>query len=1083
MATLCMGGAMGLARAADKPVVAPPEAWVKPVDMPANGDGGGASAAIQILLTDWQMNQATDGVSVYSHNVIRVRTPQGLTPMGSQQLNWNPDTDVLTLHQYRIRRGDQVIDLLPTVQPFTVLRRERNLEAAALDGTLTVTLQPPGLLVGDVLETAYTLKRNDPVLQGQMAELFAEVWLVPTDRVYVRANWPKSQPLHWRATDGLDKPKTAPGELSLDMHDVVELHGPANAPARYFNFRQLEFSTYASWADLSTQMEALFAKTAVLVPDSPLNVEVARIRAASADPKVRAVLALALVEDQVRYLFLGMNNGALVPAAADLTWTRRFGDCKGKTALLLALLHALDIPSEPALVSTVAGDGLDARLPNPGLFDHVLVRAHIDGRDYWLDGTREGDAGRDLDRLRVPYFHWALPLVPQGGALVPLVPPPLDEPTALTTLTIDASDGISVPTRVHGEQTLSGDDALEVKQGLDNLSADARDRLLRNFWTKRYPTLQPRTVSDHFDVATGRQTLVVDGEQLLEWKQQASTTAVFLRLPEGELGWKADAKRQPGPHLDAPYTVNFPFYERTRETIILPPDALGATVQGGAVDKTLMEMAFHRDVKVERNVMTLDVSARSLKPEYLASATEAEAAAAQVRNLSEEAVLLMTPVNYRPTVKEQERFLARTPETPEALVARADVLFKRGDKAGALVDAEKALALKPDWAPAYGIRGYIRMETGDSKGAQADFDKALTLDPACQQAMDGNAQLALDQGRNDDVVLIASRVLQLWPADVSALGQRMLAYYRLNKRDQAFTDATGVKRLDPNRLDSYQVRFNVLRQRGEKDAALAEGEAAAIARPDNADAATLKAVGLEILGRREEAVAAYGRVLELKPTAEVYSERARARLPSDQKGKAADLTTAVALDPNNGDYLIALGTAQSRLGDDAAAEAAFTKSLTLGTAEDQKDALMIRGRFYARTHRDQQAREDFAKARGEMAGDASGLNDLCWQQASVGFALDTALADCDAALKLEPTSGATQDSRAFVLLRLGRYDEAISQYDAALKDRPTRETSLYGRGLAKLRAGMATEGQADLAAARENDARIDEMFKAYGLTP
>lgn len=1079
----CLGGGFNYALAADKPVVAPPESWVKLVTAPVALAGGSTSAAIQVLLTDWQMNQAAGGLSLYRHDVLRAQTPQGLGAMGSLQLSWNPDTEVLTLHQYQIRRGDQVIDLLASSQPFTILRRERNLEAAALDGTLTVTLQPPGLQVGDVLEAAYTLTRNDPVLQGQAGVLFTEVWKEPVARVHVRANWPRSQPLRWRVTDGLDKPRTAPGELSLDMKEVAELHGPEGAPARYFNFRQLEFSTYASWAELSTQMEALYAKAAVLAPDSPLNAEVARIRAASAEPKVRAGLALALVEDQVRYLFLGMNNGALVPAVADLTWTRRFGDCKGKTALLLALLHALDILAEPALVSSTGGDGLDARLPMPGLFDHVLVRAHIDGRDYWLDGTRSGDAGRDLDRLPVPYFHWALPLLPQGAALVPVVPPAPDEPSALTTLAIDASAGISVPARVHGEQLLTGDGALQVKQGLDNLTADARERTLRNFWTKRYPNLRPQTVSADFDVATGRQTLLMDGEQTLEWKRLGATTAVALQLQEGELGWKADAKRQPGPHQDAPFAVAYPFFEQTRETIILPPDALGATVQGGNVDKTIMEMAFHRDLKVERNVLTLDVSTRALKPEYMASAVEVEAAAAQIRALSEETVFLISPLNYRPTEKEQAAFLEKAPPTPEGLVNRAGVLFRRGDKAGALADAEKAVALKPDWAPAYGMRGYVRMETGDAKAAQADFDKALALDPACEQAMVGIGQLALDQGRNDDVVLFASRTLQVWPLDLAAMGQRMLAYYRLHKFDQAFTDATELKRLDPNRLDAYEVRANVLRQRGDTDAMAAEGDAAIAARPNDAQAYALKGVALEILGRKDEAVAAYDHALALKPTASVYAQRARARSSSDQKGKVADLTAAVALAPNQSEYLASLGAAEARLGDNAAAEAAFTQALSQAGSKGEENVLYARGRFYAQTHRDQQAREDFAKVREKVADKASGLNELCWVQATAGFALETALADCDEALRLLPTATPIQDSRAFVLLRLGRYDEAIAQYDAALKDRPASGSSLYGRGLAKLRKGMAAEGQADLAAARAADSRVDETFKEYGVTP
>ena len=79
------------------------------------------------------------------------------------------------------------------------------------------------------------------------------------------------------------------------------------------------------------------AGSAKLASDSPIKAEAARIRAASPDPKVQAGLALALVQDQIRYLFLGLDGGGYRPTPADETWKRRLGDCKAKSVLLLAL--------------------------------------------------------------------------------------------------------------------------------------------------------------------------------------------------------------------------------------------------------------------------------------------------------------------------------------------------------------------------------------------------------------------------------------------------------------------------------------------------------------------------------------------------------------------------------------------------------------------------------------------------------------------------------------------------------------------------------------------------------------------------
>ena len=61
---------------------------------------------------------------------------------------------------------------------------------------------------------------------------------------------------------------------------------------------------------------------------------------------------------------------------------------------------------------------------------------------------------------------------------------------------------------------------------------------------------------------------------------------------------------------------------------------------------------------------------------------------------------------------------------------------------------------------------------------------------------------------------------------------------------------------------------------------------------------------------------------------------------------------------------------------------------------------------------------------------------------------------------------AEANSRGFVYLRLSRLDEAIADYDAALKLNPKMAASLYGRGLAKQKNGDQAGGDADIAAAK-----------------
>ena len=165
----------------------------------------------------------------------------------------------------------------------------------------------------------------------------------------------------------------------------------------------------------------LFRDAAVIPASGPLHDEVEKIRKASADPKKRTEQALQLVQERVRYVALLMGQGGYVPAPAETTWSRRYGDCKAKTALLLAILHDFGITAEAVVANAVAGDIIADRLPSIGMFNHVLVRAHIGGK---IIGSMARARVTPLDDIKVPDFGWGLPLV-DNAQLVHIVPAPL----------------------------------------------------------------------------------------------------------------------------------------------------------------------------------------------------------------------------------------------------------------------------------------------------------------------------------------------------------------------------------------------------------------------------------------------------------------------------------------------------------------------------------------------------------------------------------------------------------------------------------------------------------------------------------
>ena len=1061
------------AAAADKPAFGPPPAWVKPVALPPE-PAKPPEGAVRIVLSDQQLSLEPGHATVYSDVALKIQTSQGLDA-GNVSFSWRPDTDEPTVHRLVIRRGDQTIDVLGSGQTFTVVRREPNLESATLDGVLTANIQPEGLQVGDILEFVMSIRSSDPVLKGHIQEV-AGAWNgAPVQRAHLHMQWPNSLALRLRETHGLPPlaPVAGPGgnTLDLSLDDVQPVIAPKGAPTRYAIGRLIEATDFKSWADVGALMAPLFAKASVVPAQGPLRTELEKIRALSPDPKARAQAALNLVQERVRYVALVMGQGGLVPADAETTWARRFGDCKAKTTLLLALLHELGIQADAVVVNTVVGDSIDGRLPMTDLFDHVLVRATIAGRTYWLDGTRPGDS--DIDRLTTPNYGWGLPLLPSGAALVRMLPPPLDAPTQKLDIHLDASAGLSLPAPAHVELIFSRDEGLGIKLSLASLDAAARDRALRQMWRSQFDFIDVNSVAAEFDAKTGEERLTLDGVAHMDW------SSGYYATDGMSVGFKPDFVREAGSDPDAPYAVTYPHFEQTTETIVLPPGfGLKPEMVKSDLDQTVAGIEYHRHAKVQGDTLILEKTERSIEPEF--PAKDAPAAAETLRQLEDRTIVLYKPAGYRPTAKELQGALDKTPTTTGEFLAQANLLVDRGKADEAIADYDHVIAADPKNAAALAGRGLARVMKGDYPEAEKDLAAAGALEP--KNLVVAHARGMMAERRNQSAAAIAAydAALAISPADNYALGRRAAVEYAAQDFDGTLRDTTAALKANPRWWEMQLLRANVLRNQGRAAEALADANAVVSSEAGNPYALVASGNFLALLGRTDQAMAAYEAALKVKPEAYIYLNRAHNRPQSDLAGRAADLDAALALDPKNASAMADKGELLVDQGDLAAAVALYAKALE--AAPGSLNLLLGRGIAYAKLGDKARADADFAAARAKST-EASQLNAICWSKATAGVALDSALADCDAALAKAPGAAAIVDSRAFVMLRLGRLDEAIADYTTAIHKAPRQADSIYGRGVAWTRKGDKAQGAADMAVALKIDPEVGKRFEGYGVRP
>lgn len=619
---LLMASAAAVAEPAAAIQYGPPPAWILPPPKAAAAIGA-SDAALRIVYQDTEQRVNGATTETYSAFRIKILKPEALA-IGNLSVSWSPSDGPATVNFVRILRDGQLIDVLDETK-FKVIERETGLEKSMLDGNLTATLQVPGLQVGDELEFGVTVDRHQPAFGNHAAGIaILSLAGLPGDFRY-RTLWSADKKLNWRLTKDLPPAtnSTVAGfkVLQVELHDPHIVPDPDGAPPRYKLHRAVEFSDYAGWPDLSKQMWALFDTASRLQPGSPIESEASKIAAAFPGAAERAQAALRLVQEQIRYVYVGLNGGNYVPAAADVTWQRRFGDCKGKTALLLALLHRLGIKAEAVMVNSKGGDGTNEWLPDPELFDHVLVRATIAGKDYWLDGTRTGD--RYLDMLPQPSFEWGLPLTQAGADLLAVPPTTSRYPQLIQVVDIDASAGFDKDGMWSVKHVLRGDDAYQIETALSTVSPADAERAVREYFHGQLSDVEPNEVSWHYDDRHAALVLTMKGKGPVDWDGDDKQGHSY-KLPGG--GFYAPDKLQRPKDEDqtAAWAVDYPVFKCFATTIHLPPATNGFhwTLSSDPINRRFGGHIYWRASGLKGNVARLVMSRQN----YLREVPAVEAA-------------------------------------------------------------------------------------------------------------------------------------------------------------------------------------------------------------------------------------------------------------------------------------------------------------------------------------------------------------------------------------------------------------------------------------------------------------------------
>lgn len=373
-------------------------------------------------LNDIQIDARTPGDSAHYVAIeYQLNNRYAVENYSQLQLDFDPHYETLTLHEIRVQRGDSIVDKLAGAT-IRRIQREPSLESLIYDGTETLSVLLRDIRVGDTIRYAYTIRGENPIFAGLRETRWRLDARSPVDRLSRRLVTRADTPLVMRTTDAVSERPAVTTKGDTVVHSLLLEHVPARRQEDGLPPGQgigaiVSFSDIGGWQDVVNWALPMYS-----VDDVPADEIDALARGfvrQYPDPQSRIGAALHWVQQEVRYFGVELGVNSHLPSRPAVTLARRYGDCKDKTLLLLALLEAMGIEAWPALVNTgdvLAADDYPLRLH---AFDHVIAYVEVDGKGHFIDPTDTNQRGA-LGEFSEPDYGKALLVRPGTHTLTPM---------------------------------------------------------------------------------------------------------------------------------------------------------------------------------------------------------------------------------------------------------------------------------------------------------------------------------------------------------------------------------------------------------------------------------------------------------------------------------------------------------------------------------------------------------------------------------------------------------------------------------------------------------------------------------------
>ncbi|HUP63278.1 MAG TPA: DUF3857 domain-containing protein [Thermoanaerobaculia bacterium] len=374
------------------PFASEPKALLAAAESVPAGEAGAV-----ILLDEATHTFDENGCSVSTQRLLlRIIDESAVEGWGAVNAPWAPWIHERPLIRARVVTKDGTVHELDANAITEAPAPEESLDIFSDNRVIRAPL--PAVAVGSVIEELITYKSKESLYDAASSDVFFVGGYYPVHRARLVVDAPASLALKF-----VNQAKIEPRREERDGRQHIVFEGGPFVPRTDLEWDLpydvsllpwVGVSNAKSWQELAKRYAEIVEKQ---IADADLAKEAREVwgtgNPACRDKKDRqdclsstVAKALAWIQKRVRYAGVEVGESSVVPRPPRTVLANRYGDCKDKATLLVALLRQAGVKAHVALLR--AGNDFDVprELPGLGMFNHAIVI--VEG-DLWVDPTDE----------------------------------------------------------------------------------------------------------------------------------------------------------------------------------------------------------------------------------------------------------------------------------------------------------------------------------------------------------------------------------------------------------------------------------------------------------------------------------------------------------------------------------------------------------------------------------------------------------------------------------------------------------------------------------------------------------------------